>query len=178
MWCSDVKLAGSGPSRRRLLLAMSAVAVSATSGCGFELRRAQPLNFRTIQLTGFRSNSFFEKELRRHIAQTPTTTVVDSAAQAEVILQAQTDQREKKVVASSSAGQVRQFNLRAEFTFAVRTPAGKVMIPTTELALARDMSYTESAALAKESEEDLIVRELQKELVLQVMRRLSALPAP
>jgi LPS-assembly lipoprotein len=178
MWCSDVTPVSSDASRRTLLRAMSALAVSAMSGCGFELRRPQTLNFRTIQLTGFRSNSFFEKELRRNIAQTPSTTVVDSAAQAEVILQAQSDQRAKKVVASSSAGQVRQFNLRAEFTFAVRTPAGKVMIPTAELALERDMSYTESTALAKESEEDLIFRELQKELVLQVMRRLAALPSP
>jgi LPS-assembly lipoprotein len=178
MWWSDVNSTAVHPSRRIALLALSTLAASVAGGCGFELRRAQTLNFRTIQLTGFRTNSFFEKELRTNLAQTPSTTVVESAGQAEVVLQALTDQRAKKVVASSSAGQVLQFNLRAEFTFAVRTPAGKVMIPTTELSLARDMSYSESVALAKESEENLIFSELQKELVQQVMRRLAALPSP
>lgn len=178
MWWSEVGPTVPDASRRTVLVALSALAAVTASGCGFELRRAQTLPFRTIQLSGFRTNSFFAKELRQSISQTPSTTVVDSAAQAEVILQAQSDQRAKKVVASSSAGQVLQFNLRAQFTFEVRTPAGKVLAPTTELSLARDMSYSESAALAKESEEDLIFRELQKELVLQVMRRLAALPSP
>jgi LPS-assembly lipoprotein len=40
--------------------------------------------------------------------------------------------------------------------------------------LARDMSYNESAALAKEHEESLLYRAMQSDIVSQVMRRLAA----
>jgi LPS-assembly lipoprotein len=48
------------------------------------------------------------------------------------------------------------------------------MAPAT-LLLSRDMSYSESAALAKEQEEAEFYREMQTDVVLQVMRRLASI---
>ncbi len=163
--------------RRGWLIAVAALAVAPLVGCGFELRRAPTLNFRTLQLTGFKSNSPFEKELRENINASQTTLVVDSAAQAQVILEAISDRREKNVVATTSSGQVREMSLRVRFNFRLRTPAGRELIAPTELLLGRDMSYSETAALAKEYEEALLYRELQKDIVSQIMRRLATVPA-
>jgi len=164
--------------RRRAWIAMAAaMAISPLVGCGFELRRAPALNFRTLQLTGFKSNSPFEKELRENINASQTTLVVDSAAQAQVILEALSDRREKSVVATSSAGQVRELSLRVRFNFRLRTVAGRELIAPTELVLGRDMSYSETTALAKEYEEALLYREMQKDIVIQIMRRLATVPA-
>jgi LPS-assembly lipoprotein len=157
---------------RRLLLASGAAALA---GCGFELRRAPELRFRTIQLLGFKPRSPLAEELRRNIDSSKTTMVVESAAQAQVQLEALTDARERSVVASTAAGQVRELQLRARLNFRVRTPSGKELIPPTEILLSRDMSYSETVALAKEQEEALLFRAMQSDIVAQVMRRLAAL---
>jgi LPS-assembly lipoprotein len=156
--------------RRGLLLASAAL----VAGCGFELRRAPELHFRSVQLTGFPPRSPLADELRMSINASKTTLVVDSAAQAQVVFEAITDARERSVVASTATGQVRELQLRARLNFRLRTPAGKELIPATEILLSRDMSYSEMAALAKEQEEALLFRAMQSDIVAQVMRRLAA----
>jgi len=156
--------------RRRWLLSAAALLV----GCGFELRRAPELRFRTMQLAGFKPGSPLADELKRSIAASTTTRVVESAAQAQVILEALTDAREKSVVASTGAGQVREVQLRARLNFRLRTAAGKELIAPTEIVLSRDMSYSETAALAKEHEEAFLYRTMQSDIVAQLLRRLAA----
>lgn len=162
--------------RRTWLMSVASLAVVPLTGCGFQLRGAQELRFRTVQLTGFKPHSPLEKELRRAINASKTTFVVDSGGEAQVILEAVSDRRERNVVATSSAGQVRQISLRVRFTFKLRTPSDRELIGPTELLLGRDISYNESEALAKEQEEALLYREMQTDIVSQIMRRLAAVP--
>ncbi len=51
------------------------------------------------------------------------------------------------------------------------------MIELAELQQQRDISYNESAALAKENEEALLYRDMQSDMVQQIMRRLSSVRA-
>ena len=96
------------------------------------------------------------------------------AAQAEAVLEALDDTREKGVVASTAVGQVKEVQLRTRFRFRLRTAAGKELIAPTEVRQSRDMSFTERAALAKEQEEASLYRAMQSDMVAQVMRRLAA----
>jgi LPS-assembly lipoprotein len=157
-------------SRRRALAGLAGM----LAGCGFELKRAPELRFRTLQLIGFAPRSPLAAELRAGIDASTTTKVVDSAAQAEVVLEALTDAREKSVVAATAVGQVTEFQLRARFRFRLRTVAGKELIPPSEIVQSRDLSYTESAALAKEQEEAGLYRAMQSDIASQVMRRLAS----
>jgi LPS-assembly lipoprotein len=59
--------------------------------------------------------------------------------------------------------------------FRVRSPGGRELIPDTELLQQRDISFSETAVLAKESEEALLYRDMQADLVQQLLRRLGAL---
>ena len=163
------------PYRRTLIILP--VASLLLAACGFELRRAPELRFRSIQLIGFKPRSPLAEELLKSINASQTTLVVESAARAQVVLEALSDVSEKSVVASTAAGQVRELQLRSRLDFRLRTPAGKELIPITEILLKRDMSYTESAALAKEQEEALLYRAMQADIVAQVMRRLAAVQA-
>ena len=146
-------------------------------GCGFELRRAPAFNFRTVQLKGFAERSPLADELRMTINASRTTIVVDSAGQAQTVLRALTDAREKSVVASTAAGQVREVQLRSRFVFSLGTPSGRELIGPSEILLSRDMSYSETIALAKEQEEAALYRAMQTDIVSQVMRRLAAVPS-
>jgi LPS-assembly lipoprotein len=70
---------------------------------------------------------------------------------------------------------VREYTLFYKFRFKVRDNNGKPLLEPTEIVLKRDISFNESAVLAKESEEALLYRDMQSDLVQQILRRLSAL---
>ena len=160
--------------RRHLLLPAAAAALLA--GCGFELRRAPHFAFTTIYI-GSAPNSPFGNELKRNVASGDGVRVLADAAAssgAQVILDLLAEQREKVVVGLNASGQVREFELRTRIKFKLRTPQGKELIPETELVQTRDVSYNESIALSKEAEEGLLYRDMQTDLVQQLMRRLAA----
>jgi len=157
-------------TRRAFLLMATTLA-----GCGFELRRTPELRFRTIQLAGFRPRSPLLNELRTNINASTTTVVVEGLAQAQVVLEAIDDAREKVVVASTAVGQVTEFTLRTRFSFRLKSASGRELIPKTELLQNRDMSYTENAALGKEQEEAFLYRTMQSDIVSQVVRRLASI---
>ena len=156
--------------RRRGLGALAAMGwLTWLTGCGFELRRTPPLPFTRIALTGFAARSPLGAELRSRLGD----LAVASPAQAEVVLQVLIDRREKGVVASTAAGQVRELQLRVRFEFSLSTPGGRELIPATELLLSRDLSYSESFALAKAQEEAEIYAAMQTDIVQQLLRRLA-----
>jgi len=155
--------------RRGFVLAGAA----ALAGCGFQLRQAPDFSFRTIAVP---SNSPVATQLRRNLATTPNVQVLPpaEAMKADVILDILADTREKVVVGLNASGQVREFQLRNRVQFRLRTPQGKELIPSTELLQQRDVSFNESAVLAKEAEEGLLYRDMQTDLVQQLLRRLAA----
>jgi LPS-assembly lipoprotein len=157
--------------RRRSLLLTSLLGSVLLVGCGFQLRGATQLPFSRIALQGFAPRSPLAEELRRTLSQ--SAEVVTSPAQAQVVLQALNDRRERSVVASTTAGQVRELQLRVRLEFRLATPGGRELIPATELLLTRDMSYSETQALAKEYEEVQLVRAMQSDIVSQLMQRLA-----
>jgi LPS-assembly lipoprotein len=159
--------------RRRWLL----VALPLLASCGFELRRPPTLPFRTIALVGFPPRSPLADELRRALAAS-NARVVEQPARADVVFEALADKRPRSVVASTAAGQARELQLGVRLVFRLSTPKGRSLIEPTELLLTRDMSYTESAALAKEQEEAELQRAMQADIVAQVMRRLAAVETP
>jgi LPS-assembly lipoprotein len=164
--------------RRVFVIAAVAATAVFANGCGFELRRTPELKFRTLQLRGFSDNSALARELKRSLAANHSTQVVEGGAAAQVVLEALSDTREKVVVASTAAGQVREVQLRIRFNFRLRSASGKELLPATEILVLRDMSYNESSALAKEQEEALLYTAMQNDIVAQVMRRLAAVAAP
>ena len=158
--------------RRRAWLLL--LAPAALAGRGFQLRQAPTLPFRSLALVGFAPASPLADALRRQLAGSKVA-LIETPARAEAVLEALADSREKSVVASTAAGQVREVQLRVKLRFRVATPAGKLLLPADELLLTRDMSYSETAALAKAQEETLLYRAMEDDIVAQVLRRLAAI---
>lgn len=161
--------------QRRVLLSLMASS-TALSGCGFALRKAPNFAFTTLY-SGLAETSPLGVELRRSLVSTGKVKVITDGRQineAQVILDVLSDQREKVVLSLNASGQVREFQLRMRFRFRLRTLAGKELIPDTEILQQRDISFNESAVLAKEAEEGLLYRDMQSDIVQQIMRRLAA----
>ena len=162
--------------QRRIFLLATAAAAS-LSACGFALRKAPNYAFKTLFNT-VAEGSTLGTELNRNLEASGTVRVIRDPRlidQADGIFDVMTDQREKVVVGINAAGQVREFQLRTRFIFRLRTLAGKILIPPSEIVLTRDITFNESAVLAKETEEQLLYRDMQSDIVQQVLRRLAAL---
>ena len=170
--------AAAAPLRRRTLLAWLPVpAALLLPGCGFRLRGVQQFAFGTLYLAAPPASPL-ARELRRTLQGAADTVQVltDPAqkAQAEAILEVLAEQRERSVVGLNASGQVRELQLRLRLRFRLVTPSGEEWIPETELLQQRDISYNETIALAKEAEEALLYRNMQTDLVQQLLRRLAA----
>ena len=160
--------------RRPLLL--SAAATLLLAGCGFQLRGAPDLAFSSL-FVNVSDTSPLGTELKRNIGSLGTVQLVRDATQrdsAQAVLDILSEQREKTVVGVNASGQVREFQLRVRVRFQLRTPQGKELIAPTEMLQQRDISFNESAVLAKEAEEAFLYRDMQTEIVQQLMRRLAA----
>ena len=164
----------SSPDRRVLLAGAASATLSLVlAGCGFKLRGAEPLAFRSIALTGFAPRSPLAQELKDALER--SVIVEPVPARAELVFQALLDVRERAIVATTAAAQVREVQLRLKLRWRTLTPAGREVTPPVELALSRDMSYSETIALAKQHEEADLYREMQTDIVAQVLRRLAAI---
>ena len=161
------------PRRRQFLALCGLLALGA---CGFQLRGAPDLAFKSIYVGGAEGTAL-GNELRRNLTSLGTVQVISDAASqasAQVVLDILAEQREKTVVGVNTSGQVREFQLRLRLKFRLRTPQGKDLITETEMLQQRDISFNESAVLAKEAEEGLMYRDMQTDIVQQLMRRLAA----
>ncbi|MBC5785563.1 hypothetical protein H8N03_21665 [Ramlibacter sp. USB13] len=174
--------------QRRALFSFAGAALLA--GCGFQLRKPPDFAFDTLVVNAPESSPL-GAELRRSVAAegkvrvltaaaapAPAASAASAPAAASATRQVTFDllqeQREKVVVGLNSSGQVTEFQLRSRIRFRVRDAQGRELIPDTELEQHRDISFNESAVLAKEAEESLLYRDMQTDLVQQLMRRLAA----
>lgn len=162
--------------RRRSLLGTGSLALL-LAGCGFELRKPPSFAFQSIYLA-VPPMSQLGLELQRALAASGGVSLVTDQRQverADLVFDLLQELREKVVLGRTSTGAVREYQLRIRLRFKVRNRQGIERIPDTELVQQRDISYSESFALAKEAEEDLLYRNMQSDLVRQILRRLAAL---
>lgn len=161
--------------KRRSVVALLGLASLLLGGCGFKLRGAQTYTFQTLAILP-NPGGPLAIELRRSFGNSVRVLAPNEPiSQAQVVLDILQEQREKTVVGVSSSGQVREFQLRIRVKFRVRNREGDELTPPTELVQQRDMSFSESAVLAKEAEEVLLYRDMQSDMVQQLMRRLAAI---
>ena len=152
-----------------LLMAAAALILTA---CGFHLRGAADLPFKTIYL-GFGANSAVGVELKRNI-EASGAKVLSEPKEAEANLKVLADSRDRQVLTLNTNGRVREYALFQRFTFSVTDAKGVTVIPPTAITLRRVITYDENQELAKQAEEALLYRDMQSDLVQQILRRLSA----
>jgi len=150
------------------------LAVLTLTACGFKLRSSQVFAFERIAVTPQGSANLLSELVRYLGDRVVPLTLQPSPSAPQVIFDIVQESREKTVVGVNASGQVREFQLRIRVKFRLRTPQGTDLIPMTEIEQHRDMSFSEAAALAKEAEEVLLYRDMQADIVQQLLRRLAA----
>jgi LPS-assembly lipoprotein len=148
------------------------VLLTSISACGFALRGAVVFPFQSIYV-GLPESSALGGELKRNLRANGKTEVTAQAANADVILDVLGESRDKVILSLNSQGRVREFNLIYNLKFRLRDKAGHEVLQPTTISLKRNLSFKENEVLAKEAEEALLYRDMQSELVQQIMRRLA-----
>ena len=163
--------------KRQLLTLAPALLLGA---CGFRLRGAPEFAFDSLYISA-PPGSAFAQELRRTLQSAGGTlqVITDPALmpQAKAVFELLAEQQERTVVGKSAAGEVRELELRLRIRYRLRNQAGTELTPPTEIVQQRDISYSETIALAKEAEEALLYRNMRTDLVQQLVRRLAAVKA-
>jgi LPS-assembly lipoprotein len=173
-------------ARRHALRALGLTLVLGLGACGFQLRGTETMAFQSAQLTGFAGNSPMAIELARAlhasgvqvVDSTLAATQAASATQVpatHIVIDGMRDKRDMVVSTTTAYGQVRDVTARNALRFRVLRGDGSVLLPPTEVGMARDMSYNETNALAKQDESEALYRAMQSDIVAQVMRRLAAI---
>jgi LPS-assembly lipoprotein len=160
-------------SSRRAFLALL---LASAAGCGFRIRGTAEVPFDTLYLPG--ATSGIALDLKRYIQAGTNARVVDDPAKADAVMQFSEETRQKEVLSLTGTGRVREFQLRYQVVFRVHDGKGAEYVAPTTLLLTRDMSFSDAEVLAKEAEEQLLFRDMQADMVQQMLRRLATAGKP
>ena len=144
------------------------------TACGFHLRGASLFPFKTIYVAGSEATPL-GLALRRNLQSQENARLVDSEAAADVVLQILSERPEKVILSLTVQGLVREYTLNSYLTFQVRNSYGKIFLQPTTIKLSRVISYNENVVLSKAAEEAMLYKDMQSDIVQQVVRRLSVL---
>ncbi len=153
---------------RALISVMLALMLAA---CGFQLRGAQPLPFSSLYIPA--DNWEMGALLKRNIRALNSTQLTETPQEAQAVFTLLGEAREKNILSLSGTGRVREYQLRYRLAFRVHDLKGKEFIAPTEIVLVRDISFSDERVLAKEQEESLLYRDMQNDMVQQLMRRMA-----
>ena len=155
---------------------LAALLLCLVAGCGFQLRGTADVPFETVYLPN--PTGGIQLDLKRNIQAGTRAKVVDNAKDAQAIMQFTEETRAKDILSLTSTGRVREFRLRYRVGFRVHDGKSGDYVPLQTIVLFRDVSFNDSDILAKETEEQLLFRDMQADMVSQIMRRLSASQMP
>ena len=158
---------------RTFLIILFALAVA---GCGFKLRSTADVPFATVYVPG--AGGGIALDLKRSIQAGSRAKVVDNAKDAEAVLQFTQETRRKDILSLSGTGRVREYRLIYLVGFRVHDGKGGDYVPASTIQLTRDVTFNDTEVLAKETEEGLLYRDMQTDMVQQIMRRLAAAQKP
>jgi LPS-assembly lipoprotein len=146
------------------------------AGCGFHLRGSAPVPFETLYIPDAKTG--IALDLKRNIEAGTNAKVIDDPKKADAILELSGESREKIILSLTGTGRVREFRLRYRMGYRVHDGKGGEYVPPSVVQLQRDVTYDDSAILAKEAEEQLLFRDMQSDMVQQVLRRLASAEKP
>jgi len=158
-------------NRRSFLAVFPAVLAT---GCGFQLRRMESIPFASLYVDA-PSGSAVAQRLLAAVKADKTTRLAPSAAEAEVVLKLDQEKLGKTILSLSGAGRVTEYRLSLTLRYSLSGKNEKVLAAPEVIELSRDITYDDTALLAKGGEEGLLYRDMESNAARRILRRLQAL---
>jgi LPS-assembly lipoprotein len=142
------------------------------ASCGFQLRGDSSMGLKSLHVATVGSSGV-STEIKRMLATGPTK-LVPTAKDAQANLRILGEGREKAVYTITGAGRVYEFQLRLAVRYELVVPGRELpVIAPTEIEARRVITYSETAPIAKEAEEQLLYKDMQAEIAGRILRQVS-----
>lgn len=159
-------------TNRILKSTLLTILLLATSACGFQLRKdlALPPALQTLRLDVADPSSPLERDLSAALSRAGATiTKRPEAPRISIPVNSLSTQ----VQSIGDAARVTEYVVRYRVEMQVFAADGSELLPLTVIELDRDFAYDETQALGAAAEEDLLRKELQREIVREILRRFA-----
>lgn len=174
------------------ILAVAAL-IAGVSGCGFHPRYALqlPPDLGPVRVVSVDKYSPLADTLKRSLDRTEGAVEVSTANAVEALVggldsEATVDSNAgiatldilaerwgDTPIAVDQYGRSQEFTLRYATVFVLRGPDGKEVVPQQAIELSRDYLSDPSLALGTDSERDVLVKELRREMSAAILRRID-----
>jgi LPS-assembly lipoprotein len=164
------------PSPDSRCLPLVVLAALALTACGFHLRGEAHISpaLTPLRVQFADPNSPLKRDLEAALERAGVAlagaTQTDAALLRLPLMQVATEP-----LTVGRTARVQEYRVRYKVELEVSDAAGKVLLTRTPVELTRDYSFDETQALGAQVEEDLLKKELGREMVQQILRRLERL---
>lgn len=144
--------------------------------CGFQLRKEAvlPSGMGTVVVQGADPFSPLGRDLAAAL-QRAGSTVVEKADNGVAVMNISANELATDVLSVGGNARANEYSMRYHVEFNVTDSAGTAILDKQVIELSREYTFDAVQAAAVAAEEDLLRKELQREMVQSIMRRLDAL---
>lgn len=161
-----------GSTATRLFAPLLALLVALTAGCGFQLRGSYSLPYESIYISG-PDYAIVIAGLKRAV-RSSGTRLADTPNDAEANFLPTGELRMPMILSLSSSGRVREKRLTYRYNYRIVDNKQRDLVLPGTVEIYRDITYADSDVLAKTQEEDFLWKDMEKDVVDQLMRRIAA----
>ena len=154
----------------RILLCVALI--SSLVSCGFHIRGVTDVSFSSIFIQG--NTLVISKNLKKSL-NTSGVKVLDSADNAELLLEMVGEESEKRILSLAGTGTVNEFELFYRVHYRTKAANAATWSPVQTVEARRDYTYSDANLLAKQDEEKRLNDNMHSDVISSIMRRLAAL---
>lgn len=145
-------------------------------GCGFHLRREAnlPASMQRLHIEIADRSAPLSRGLADAIRRSGVE-IVPAAGPGIAVLKVPANRVSTEVLSVGGNARASEYTLRHHVEFEVRDAAGGVLMPLQMVDLTREFTFDASQALGVAAETDLLTKELERDMVQAILRRLEAL---
>ena len=140
--------------------------------CGFHMRGVTDVAFSTVFIQG--NTLVISKNLKKSL-NTSGVKVLDSATNAELLLEMVGEESEKRILSLAGGGTVNEFELFYRVHYRTKVADATTWSPVQTVEARRDFTYSDANLLAKQDEEKRLNDNMRSDVISGILRRLAAL---
>jgi LPS-assembly lipoprotein len=161
--------------KRFFCLAITGLLVTTlATGCGWRLRGTTSVdNVSSVHISGQGRFGDFHQALSRSL-QANDVTVADNATDAQYSIVILDQKYARKTASVSVTVRVSEYQLTEEVTIMILAADGRPLLQRTTLSTERFFDFDENDVQSKEDEANLLRREMQSDLIRQIISHLNA----
>ena len=159
-------------------VATFAAACAFLAACGFHLRDSLllPAGMESVQVASSNPDGPLQQQLEQALQRAGATlAVAGTPAVAEAAtLRIASEQLADTPISVDQYGRSQEFTLRYAVIFNLRRADGSDLVPQQAIELSRDYVSVPTNSAGTEGERDILLRELRREMVSSILRRIDA----